>query len=519
MMPGANRSWINNSSRARSLEHLAGNAVDVLVVGGGITGAGIALDAARRGMSVALLESNDFASATSGYSSKLIHGGLRYLAKGDFPVAWESAVERRWLMESIAPHLIHPLGFVIPDAKIAPRLEGALAGFGTLVYDGLRRATGTSSKTLPRPQLLSAEAVHALVPGVAAQAVRRGWLYWDGQVIDDARLVLGVLRTAASLGAHVVRDARVTEMNETSVRGVDTRTGESLHLQGRVLINATGIWAHDFSDALAMTPSRGTHLVVRSSTLGNPHAAHTVAVPGHFGRYVFVLPQPGGYTYIGLTDQEDRSADGHQPNIPESDIAFLLETVNRTLSVPLRREDVVGSFAGLRPLAHTNHLNGKDGSADISRRHLVHDEPGEPITVAGGKLTTFRKMAEEAVDAAAKRIGNSTPCSTKQLPLVGAASRSALGRIKAPKHLVAAYGTEAAALVQLGNAIPLLKEPLFEGSGIIGAQIYFGLVAEGANCVEDLLQRRTRLGFVPADAHKAHTRVGEILELAKAGGT
>lgn len=516
-MPGANRSWINNASRARSLDHLTANQVDVLVVGGGITGAGVALDAARRGMSVALLESHDFASGTSGYSSKLIHGGLRYLAKGDFPVAWESAVERRWLMESIAPHLIHPLGFVIPDAKIAPRLEGALAGFGTLIYDGLRRATGTSSKTLPRPQLLSAEAVHALAPGLAAKSVRRGWLYWDGQVIDDARLVLGVLRTAGSLGAHIVRDLQVTAIEETSVQGLDTRTGESLNFEARVVINATGIWAHDFADALAMTPSRGTHLVVRSAAIGNPHAAHTVAVPGHFGRYVFVLPQTGGRTYIGLTDEEDHTADGHHPSVPETDITFLLETVNRTLSVPLRREDVVGSFAGLRPLVHTNHQNGNDGSADISRRHLLRDEPREPITVAGGKLTTYRKMAEEAVDAAAKRIGNTTPCSTKHLPLVGAASRAALGRINAPKHLVEAYGTEAAALVQLGASNPLLKEPLFAGSEITGAQIYFGVLAEGANSVDDLLQRRTRLGFVPEDAQAACKRVSEIFEQVTAG--
>lgn len=517
MMPGANRSWINNASRARSLKHMANNRVDVLVVGGGITGAGVALDAVSRGMSVALLESNDFASGTSGYSSKLIHGGLRYLAKGDFPVAWESAVERRWLMESIAPHLIHPLGFVIPDAKTAPRLEGALAGFGTLVYDGLRRATGLSSKILPRPQLLSAAAVHALTPGLAANSVRRGWLYWDGQVVDDARLVLGVLRTAASLGAHVLRDLKVTDMDETSVQGFDTRTGESLHLQARVVINATGIWAHDFAKNLAITPSRGSHLVVRSSALGNPHAAHTMAVPGHFGRYVFVLPQPGGRTYIGLTDEEDRNADGHHPSVPETDITFLLETLNRTLSVPLRRADVVGSFAGLRPLVHTNHVNGHDGSADISRRHLLHDQPAEPITVAGGKLTTYRKMAEAAVDAAAKRIGNTKSCSTKQLPLVGAASSPALGRINAPKPLVAAYGTEAAALLQLGNANPLLKEPLFAGSTITGAHIYFGVLAEGANSVDDLLQRRTRLAFVPEDAHKASTRVREIFELATAG--
>ncbi len=182
-------------------------------------GPGVALDAVSRGLSVALIESNDFGSGTSGYSSKLVHGGLRYLTKADFPVAWESAVERRWLMQSIAPHLVHPLGFIIPDAKDSPAHEAMVAGAGVVLYDLLRRASGLRSTTLPRPQLLSSQAVSAMVPALEAKSLRRGLLYWDGQVFDDARLVLGVLRTAAGLGAHVMRDVKATALDATSVDG------------------------------------------------------------------------------------------------------------------------------------------------------------------------------------------------------------------------------------------------------------------------------------------------------------
>ncbi|MFL4472409.1 FAD-dependent oxidoreductase [Paeniglutamicibacter sp. MACA_103] len=506
--------WINDFTRLRSLEHLATHAVDVAVVGGGITGAGVALDAASRGFTVALLESDDFGSGTSGFSSKLVHGGLRYLAKRDLPVAWESAVERRRLMQFIAPHLVRPLGFVIPDTAGTRRSETAAASVGVVLYDLLRRASGLPSSILPGPQLLSRQAVAAMVPALDTGSLRRGLLYWDGQVIDDARLVMGVVRTAAGRGAHVVRDFRARGLTSSSVQGTDTRTGASLRVDAGVVVNATGVWAAGFDESLELVPSRGTHLVVRAERLGNPHAAHTVAVPGHFGRYVFVLPQPTGVAYIGLTDEEDRDADGHRPAVPEADIDFLLGIVNRVLEVPLTRDDVVGSFAGLRPLVKSAQTDGPDGTADISRRHLVHDIPGEPITVVGGKLTTYRAMARDAVDAAAARLGSDAPCRTQRLPLVGAAPRSTLARIDAPPRLVAAYGTEATAVHRLGSNNPLLSEPLFAGAATTGAELLFGIRAEGASSVEDLLERRTRLALVPQDAEKARGRAAEILALA-----
>lgn len=507
-----NPSWINDLTRQRSLEYLSEHTVDVAVVGGGITGVGVALDAVSRGLSVALIESGDLASGTSGYSSKLIHGGLRYLAKMDFPVAWESAVERRWLMSKIAPHLVHPLAFVIPDARRASAWEGLAAGAGVVIYDVLRRLSGLGSAVLPRPQLLSRQAVGALVPGLEEKALRRGYLYWDGQVVDDARLVIGIARTAAGLGAHILRDVRATAMTAETVEALDARAGAPVSIRARVVVNATGVWAADFESQLTVTPSRGTHLVVRAERLGNPHAAHTVAVPGHFGRYVFVLPQPDGVVYIGLTDEEDHAADGHHPQVPEHDVDFLLEIVNTTLAVPLTRDDVVGSFAGLRPLVRVGHAG--DETADISRQHLVRDVPGQPITVVGGKMTTYRRMAQDAVDAVTARLGIVAPCRTKTLPLVGAASAQELRKIDAPARLVEKYGTEATAVKALELADPRLAAPLFEGTAITGAELLFAVQAEGASSVEDLLERRTRLAFVPSDAQLARGPAADLLALA-----
>ncbi|UVJ38964.1 glycerol-3-phosphate dehydrogenase/oxidase [Arthrobacter sp. CJ23] len=511
-------SWINDASRRRSLAHLARHTVDVAVVGGGITGAGVALDAVSRGLSVALIESNDFASGTSGYSSKLVHGGLRYLARMDFGVAWESAVERRWLMSRIAPHLVRPLGFVIPDSRGAPALGGLAAGAGVVLYDVLRRFSGLGSNVLPRPQLLSSQATAALAPALNPGQLRRGFLYWDGQLVDDARLVLGVLRTAAAHGAHMVRDVKATALGATSIDAVDTRTGAQLQIKARTVVNASGVWAAELERNLAVTPSRGTHLVVRSERLGNPHAAHTVAVPGHFGRYVFVLPQATGVVYIGLTDEEDRLADGHRPQVPEHDVDFLLDVVNTTLAVPLTRADIVGTFAGLRPLVRAADAGKSSETADISRRHLVRDVPGEPITVVGGKLTTYRRMAQDAVDAATARLAVDQLSRTRTLPLVGAAPREELDAVDAPARLVAKYGTEAVTVYRLQQQDARLARPLFEGTEITGAELLFGVRAEGASSVEDLLERRTRLALVPDDAAKARATAEEILELGTGMG-
>ena len=498
-MPAA-ASWINDATRAASLAHLRRNPVDVIVVGGGITGAGVALDAASRGLSVALLESHDLASGTSAFSSKLVHGGLRYLATGDLPLAWESAVERALLMKTIAPHLVRPLSFLVPDLRTGKRGEFALSTVGTVLADGIRRATRLPGALLPRPRRLSAQAVHAMVPSIPADAVRGGTLYWDGQLEDDARLVFAVARTAASLGAHIVRDLRVDSATDTRVTATDQRTGETLELAAGVVVNATGVWAGDLEPALRILPSRGSHIVVRSGRLGYPSAAYTVPVPGRFGRFVFVLPQPDGFCYIGITDEEDRDADGRSGDAPEPDIDFLLGVVGRDMVEPLTRADVVGAFAGLRPLVST-----ASSTSDVSRRHLVFDKPGRPIAIVGGKLTTYRRMAEDAIDAAGRRLPAVAASRTKSLPLVGAGSPAH------PSRLARRYGTEAAVVAELGRKHPQFAGPLFEGCRVTGEELLFGVLAEGAASVDDLLARRTRIGLVPADTERARPVAERIL--------
>jgi glycerol-3-phosphate dehydrogenase len=506
-MPGAPNSWINDSTRAASLAHLRENPVDLIVVGGGITGAGVALDAASRGLSVALLESHDLASGTSRFSSKLVHGGLRYLATGDISLAWESAVERARLMTTIAPHLVRPMPFVIPNLRSGQHLEYALSTIGTVLADGMRRATRLPGHVLPRPRRVNAQMLHALVPAIPADKVRGGTIYWDGQLEDDARLVLGVARTAASLGAHVIRDLEVTAASATSVAAIDRRTGTDVRLEAAVVINATGVWAAGLEPALRVSPSRGSHVVVRSQRLGNPSAAYTVPVPGRFAKFVFVLPQPDGVCYIGLTDEEDRDADGRAGFAPPADVEFLLGVVGKEMEQPLTSADVIGSYAGLRPLVST-HGTG----ADVSRRHLVLDKPGRPITIVGGKLTTYRRMAEDAVDAAVRRLPAAGPCVTRTLPVVGAGRAAEAESVR----LVRRYGSEAADIERLAREHPVLAGPLFDGCAVTGEELLFGVLAEGATSVEDLLDRRTRIGLVPADAERARPAAERILAHAQA---
>jgi glycerol-3-phosphate dehydrogenase len=505
-MPDAPSSWINDSTRAASLAYLAEHPVDLLVVGGGITGAGVALDAVSRGLSVALLESHDLASGTSRFSSKLVHGGLRYLATGDVPLAWESAVERARLMTTIAPHLIRPLPFLVPDLRSGKRAEYLLSTVGTMLADGMRRASGLPSRVLPRPRRLSPQLVHAMVPALPLHAVRGGTLYWDGQLEDDSRLVFAVARTAASLGAHILRDVRVDSVTDTSAAATDRRSGATLDISARAVVNATGVWAADLEPSLRVTPSRGSHIIVRSERLGHPSSAYTVPIPGRFGRFLFVLPQPDGLCYIGLTDEEDRAADGRAGEAPEADIDFLLGVAGRDMQQPLTRADVVGSFAGLRPLVST-----AGSTSDVSRRHLVLDKPGRPVTIVGGKLTTYRRMAEDAVDAVARRLSVAERSHTATLALVGATG----GPEGKPSRLVRRYGSEAASVERLAEQYPECAGPLFDGCPITGEELLFGVLAEGAASVDDLLSRRTSLGLVPAEAERARPAAERILAVAR----
>jgi glycerol-3-phosphate dehydrogenase len=472
---------LNAERRARDIETLATTMVDVLVVGGGVTGAGVALDAASRGLSVALVEAHDLAFGTSRWSSKLIHGGLRYLAHGDLALAYESAVERGIAMTRTAPHLTRPLPQLIPLYDNLSRAEEVLTKTGLRAGDVLRRMAHTPTDLLPRPRRIPTAEALALVPGLKREGLRGGLLSYDGQLVDDARFVIALARTAAGFGARIITHAKATDVDRTSARLLDTSTGQEFEIRARRVVNATGVWAGSLVPSVKLRPSRGSHVVIDGT--GFSATSLTVPVPGQRNRFVIVLPQVDGHVYIGLTDEPvDEVPD--VPAAPQSDVDFLLETASSVLERTLTAEDVLGTYAGLRPL-----LDAPGSSADLSRKHAVLTAPNGVLTVVGGKFTTYRRMAEDAVDATGLATSSSR---TKDIPLVGAAPRQALARINAPARLVAKYGTEAAEVAEL-DATPLHAQ-------LTMAEVIWAVQHEGALDVEDVLHRRSRIGLVPAEA-------------------
>lgn len=485
---------LNADRRARDLAVLVdGPEIDLLVIGGGFTGAGVALDAAARGLSVALIERSDLASGTSQWSSKLAHGGLRYLTKLDFPIAWESAVERGHLMTSIAPHLVRPLAMLYPLHRGISRSQAAVVGSGFLAGDVLRMSARTSSTVLPHPTRVSARRVHELAPATTSDGLRGGLLSWDGQLVDDARVVVAIARTAAAHGARIVTYASVDKVHRGSVNVTDRLTGDRHTIRAKHVINAAGVWADTLSDEVELAPSKGSHLLVRASALGNPTAAVTAPVAGKFGRFVFAVPWMDGLVMIGLTDDPHTGAVPDRARPDENERTFLLDTINAVLAQPLTEDDIVGSYAGFRPLLR----GGGGASADLSRKHaLVRDSQTDAITIVGGKLTAYRRMAEDAVDAVVE-AGNFVvgPCRTTTKPLVGAGSPVA----GLDERLVRRYGTDAATVAAYAETSPELAAPLREGIPLSGAEVRFALEHELAITVNDVIDRRTRWGLVDDD--------------------
>ena len=476
--------------------------VDVVVIGLGITGTGVALDAVTRGLSVLAVDAHDLAFGTSRWSSKLVHGGLRYLAQLQFGVAHESAVERGILMEHTAPHLTHPLSMLIPLGSVTSRRLAILTGAGLVGGDVLRRAAGTSSALLPRPRRIPAVEALQLAP-LRTAGLRGALVTWDGQLEDDARLVTNVARTAASYGAHVRTRARVLTATGTSVELRDELTGETTTVTARTVINATGVWAGDLVPEVTLRPSRGTHLVLRGSSIPGLHTAVFAPIPDTTGRFINVLPQADGTIYIGLTDEP---VDGEVPDVPEPsepEIGFLLDVASAAFAMPLHRSDVIGAYAGLRPLLSSG--DGSGTTSDLSRRHAVLTSTTGVITVVGGKLTTYRRMAEDAVDAAVAGAGfEAGPCRTAELPLLGAAPRPRLAELEEPARLVRRYGTDARLVLDNARTVTGLDDdellaPIAEGVPVTLAELIFGVTHEGAADVDDLLDRRTRVGLIAAD--------------------
>ncbi|MGP3929956.1 glycerol-3-phosphate dehydrogenase/oxidase [Nonomuraea sp. KM88] len=490
-------SSLNAPRRARELRRTAEERVDVLVVGLGATGAGAALDAASRGLSVAAIDAHDLAFGTSRWSSKLVHGGLRYLARGQVDVAYESAAERGILLRTTAPHLVKAHPYVLPLTPAVSRRQAAMVAAGYRMGDALRCAARTPRRLLPGPTRLTAARTRTLAPVLSGDGLRGALLSWDGRLLDDARLVVAIARTAAARGARVLTRCRALRLSEAGADVRDELTGEEFTIRAAAVINATGAWAGSLDPQVRLRPSRGTHLVLSSGTLPGLIAGLHVPVPGENNRFALVLPQHDGRVYVGLTDEP---VDGPVPDVPEApeeDVRTLLEVLNGVLEAPVTREAVAGAYAGLRPL-----LAADGRTADLSRRHAVLSGGGV-VTVVGGKLTTYRRMAEDAVDRAVsdRRLpgGRSR---TKKIPLVGAGPQPS----GVPMRLAERYGAEAQAVHELVKA-----HPEEVGLGITRGELLWSVLHEGALDEGDLLDRRTRIGLVERDRERALPATRDVL--------
>jgi glycerol-3-phosphate dehydrogenase len=502
---------LNATRRTADLNALAdGEPLDVVVIGGGITGVGIALDAASRGLRVALVEKHDLAFGTSRWSSKLVHGGLRYLATGNVGIARRSAIERGILMTHNAPHLVHAMPQLVPLLPSMSHPKRAMVRAGFVAGDALRMLAGTSSSTLPRSRRVSAQRVVEMAPTVRRDGLDGGLLAYDGQLIDDARLVTAVARTAAQHGARILTYVSASEATGTSVRLTDQLTGQSFDVSAGAVINAAGVWAGEIDGSLRLRPSRGTHLVFDASTFGNPTAALTIPIPGELNRFVFAMPEQLGRVYLGITDE---AAPGAIPDVPEpsdQEITFLLDTVNTALGTALRDTDIVGAYAGLRPLID----RGEGRTADVSREHAVIESPSGVISVIGGKLTEYRFMAQDVLDKAVSlRHLQAASCRTRNLPLIGAPSNPGSGatsRAELPASLVARYGAEAPNVLATATC-ERPTAPVAEGIDVTRAEFEYAITHECALDVDDILDRRTRIGLVSRDRERVVTVAAEFL--------
>ncbi|HSP65390.1 MAG TPA: glycerol-3-phosphate dehydrogenase/oxidase [Candidatus Deferrimicrobium sp.] len=497
---------LNAAQRAADIARLADQELDVLVIGGGITGAGVALDAASRGLRTALVERRDLANGTSRWSSKLVHGGLRYLRHGQLAVAWESARERHILMTTTAPHLVHPLPFLAAlNERLAP-LGGALTEAGVRAGDVLRLASGTRRRQLPGPRRISALEARRLFGGLRRDGLRGAVLFWDGQLEDDARLVVAVTRTAAAHGAAVV--TRCAALTAAAGRVVvrDELSGATFEVRARTVVNACGVWADTIDRSVHLRPSKGAHLVLDAHSLGDPRAALIVPVQGESARWVGATPTGEGRVIVGVTDDAYSGPIEDEAPVSEAEEAFLLHTLSSALQRPLTDADVLGRFAGYRPLLDT----GGGSTADLSRSHsIVESADGSLVTVVGGKLTTYRRMAQDTVDRVVARHGG-PPSRTASLPLVGAGPGPQAGDV--PARLVRRYGSEADAVARLAAQDPALLEPVFAGSHVLVVELLFGVLHEGALDIDDLLDRRVRLGLVPSERRRAEAIAVQLLE-------
>lgn len=482
-----------------------GEELDILIVGGGVVGTGAALDAVTRGLKVGMVEARDWASGTSSRSSKLIHGGLRYLEMLDFALVAEALKERGLLIQRIAPHLVKPVPFLYP---LTHRFyERPYVGAGIMLYDTMGLTSG-NSRGVPMHKHLTKKATLRAAPSLKDDAMIGSIRYYDAQV-DDARYVANMARTAAHYGAVVANRVSVVDFLREGERVVgarvkDSESGEEFDVYARQVVNATGVWTDETQamvtdrGQLKVRASKGVHLVVPRDRIQS-----TVGMILRTEKSVlFVIPW-GRHWIVGTTDT-DWNLDKAHPAATSADIDYILEHVNKVLKTPLTREDVEGVYAGLRPL-----LAGEnDSTAKLSREHVVaHPVPGL-VVVAGGKWTTYRVMAKDAVDEAARALDEKVPEScTSTIPLLGAVGyKAAWNRrhrtaehygihVARVEHLLNRYGSLATEVMDLIREDPSLGETLPGADDYLRAEVVYAATAEGARHVEDVLARRTRISI------------------------
>ncbi|MFF0574119.1 glycerol-3-phosphate dehydrogenase/oxidase [Streptosporangium saharense] len=493
------------AERATALRRMAAQELDVVVIGGGVVGAGVALDAATRGLTVGLLEARDFASGTSSRSSKLIHGGLRYLEQLNFDLVREALQERALLLQRIAPHLVRPVPFLFPLTHLG--WERPYVGAGLTLYDTLGFSLGFT-RGVPGHRHLSRRRALRLAPALRRAAFSGAVQYWDAQV-DDARYVMTMLRTASTYSAEVASRVQVVGFlregeRVTGVRALDLEGGVEFDVRARQVVNATGVWTDDIQELVGgrgqihVRASKGIHLVVPRDRI---HSLTGIILRTEKS-VLFVIPW-GRHWIIGTTDTR-WDLDRAHPAASRSDIDYVLEHVNEVLAVPLTRDDVEGVYAGLRPL-----LSGEsEETSKLSREHVVaHPVPGL-VMVAGGKYTTYRVMARDAVDAVAHGLDQRVPPScTDRIPLAGAEGYQALWnsrqRLAASsglhvariEHLLQRYGSLIDEIIMLIERDPSLALPLTGADDYLRAEIVHAATHEGARHLNDALSRRTHISI------------------------
>ncbi len=510
--------------RDSALAAMTASELDVLVVGGGIVGTGAALDAVTRGLSVGLLEQRDLASGTSSRSSKLVHGGLRYLEMFDFALVKEALEERGLLFTQLAPHLVRPVPFLYP---LEHAWERPYVGAGVALYDAMAMA-GKYEMGVPKHKHVFRKRLARMAPDIKTEKLHGAIRYYDCQV-DDARLVMTVARTAANNGAHIATRTKVTEFPRAGDRVVGARVLDlendvEFEVRAKVVINAAGVWTDQVQEliggdvTLDVDASKGIHLVVPRDRIRSECGFITKTEKS----VLFVIPW-GAFWIVGTTDTP-WDLDLAHPAASRTDIDYLLGHVNKLLRDPLDHHDVVGVYAGLRPLLKPVVRKGELGeTTKLSREHTVANPVPGLVLIAGGKLTTYRVMAKDAVDHAIRDFDVVLPSITERVPLVGAwgfeartNQRVTLSResgipIAMIDHLLGRYGGMIDEVLTLIRRRPELAEPLHGAALYLAAEVVYAVSHEGARHLDDVLARRTRISIETFDRGVASARPAALL--------